>query len=447
VNARDELTSVEVPGAAGARVRSDVHYDAAGNFLGARNAAEVSAASGGRHFFHNSENRLLTAVMPGRVVDYVYDPSGRRVLKAARGGAATAFVHAGDMEIADLDAATGAVRQRYVPGAGVDRRVVSIAVGAGANGSGTAQWYHENRLGHVIAMADAAGAVSAGDRYVYTPYGVQTSAALNTGQPFRYTGQRFDAETGLYYYRARYYDAVHGRFLETDPILYEDQINLYAYVGNDPVNGTDPSGAVCEKGGGLCDAINSLFQSGSGHYSEGAERTQSGMAGGVGLNSGAMQQFGGALQMSGAAYGQAGLQGADYGTSGAADAAQRGDAPGVAFGLVLTAIPGPDTPASSAASGVRLRAQLIGEEISAGHAFTKHVNEWKKLGIFDRGALARHIEGVVGAASTSFQQLARGRSAYYDDASNTLIIRNPRDPDGGTAFRPVTGRGYFDELE
>jgi YD repeat-containing protein len=85
------MTSVEVPGAAGARVREDVHYDAAGNFLGARDAA--GAATGGRHFFHNSENHLLTAVLPGRVVDYVYDPSGRRVLKETRGGSGRVFAH------------------------------------------------------------------------------------------------------------------------------------------------------------------------------------------------------------------------------------------------------------------------------------------------------------------------------------------------------------------
>ncbi len=60
--------------------------------------------------------------------------------------------------------------------------------------------------------------------------------------PFRYTGREYDAESGLYYYRARYYDPALGRFLSEDPIGLEGGINPYAYVGNDPVNNRDPSG-------------------------------------------------------------------------------------------------------------------------------------------------------------------------------------------------------------
>jgi RHS repeat-associated protein len=61
---------------------------------------------------------------------------------------------------------------------------------------------------------------------------------------FQYTGQIWLGELGMYYYKARIYSPTLGRFLQTDPVGYEGGVNLYAYIGDDPVNGTDPSGMV-----------------------------------------------------------------------------------------------------------------------------------------------------------------------------------------------------------
>ena len=224
VNALNQYPNVTPSG----QSLQSVGYDANGN---------LTTASGWTYSY-DPENRLRTATGPSVSAIYAYDPLGRRSEKSGTGVATTFFLDdSNDNEIAEYDG-SGALLNRYVPGPAVNDPIAMVVAA-----SGTHTYFHEDKVRSVVAMSDASGNL-VGSAYKYDVYGnCRTSiGACGAGEPFLFTGQRFDPETGLYYYRARYYSPSLGRFLQTDPVGYKDDLDWYAYVGNDPTNKTDPTG-------------------------------------------------------------------------------------------------------------------------------------------------------------------------------------------------------------
>ena len=101
-------------------------------------------------------------------------------------------------------------------------------------------YYHQDGLGSVTDLTDSTGA--AAKSYAYDAYGNILESPGTVDQPYTYTGREFDPESGLYYYRARYFDAGTGRFLQKDPLRFINGTNLYVYTMNNPTNFADALG-------------------------------------------------------------------------------------------------------------------------------------------------------------------------------------------------------------
>jgi len=171
-------------------------------------------------YIYDYENRLIE-VKQGRTTlsAYTYDPLGRRVTKDA-GGETKRFIHDGDQILHTYSCNPGCtLDQSFIYSDRIDEPL-RLSMG------NTRYYYHHDALGNTTAITDIDGGLV--ENYQYGPYGNPhifdeegieiTSSSISN--PYLFTGREYEEDTGLYYYRARYYSASQGRFLQRDPLTW-----------------------------------------------------------------------------------------------------------------------------------------------------------------------------------------------------------------------------------
>ncbi len=257
-----QMTSASGPGYA-----ETYSYDEVGNRL-SRNGVtytynagdQLVAASDGSSFTYDNDgnlrtrtqgggtttyswdgnNRLIRVDLPdGSYVTYTYDSMDNRISRRGADGNMTYYVYDGLDLVQEVNAA-GVVLANYVYD-GLDHPL-SMSRG------GVTYYYTYDGQGNVTALVNAAGAVVAS--YRYDPWGNTLSVGGSQptlANPFRFSGREWDAESGLYFLRARYYDPQLGRFISPDPASI---IRDYVYAANNPINNSDPTGLSSWRVGG-----------------------------------------------------------------------------------------------------------------------------------------------------------------------------------------------------
>ena len=186
-------------------------------------------------YTYNAENRLITAVNGTTTLEFKYDYMGRRVeKKVIDNGSVTKdeyFVYDNYKQIEKLDALnSNAIVQKFV---WQGERILSVN-----NGTDT-YYYTQDANKNISELIDSSGTIQA--HYEYSPFGKVTisSGSYATDNPYRFSSEVTDDETGLVYYNYRYYSPELGRWLSRDPIEETGEINLYGMVGNNPIHWWD----------------------------------------------------------------------------------------------------------------------------------------------------------------------------------------------------------------
>ena len=231
-NSSNELTSTP---------NATYTYDNNGNTL-----TKVTSA-GTTTYDWDYENRLTSVALPGTggTLAFKYDGFGRRVQKVFTQGSNTTttnYLYDGDSAVGDVDQ-NGNVLARYTAAQKIDEPLAQLR-------TSTTSYYEQDGLGSVTSLTNSAGTIA--NTYSYDSYGSLTASSGSIVNRFLYTSRDFDTETGLYFYRARYYDPSTGRFLSEDPLEFGGAgINFFGYAYDSPMNFIDPWGTQSQQPCGI----------------------------------------------------------------------------------------------------------------------------------------------------------------------------------------------------
>jgi RHS repeat-associated protein len=193
-------------------------YDRNGNLTG----------DGNTNYTWNSRNQL-TSLGAAATASFQYDGMGRRIMKTVT-GTTTGYMYDGINAVQELSGTSPSAN--LLTGLAIDETFMRTDAGGNRH-------FLSDALGSTLALTDDSGTTQTG--YNYEPYGTTTTSGAASNNSITYSGREND-NTGLYYYRARYYSPTLQRFISEDPIGLAGGINTYAYVEGDPLTHIDPLG-------------------------------------------------------------------------------------------------------------------------------------------------------------------------------------------------------------